>query len=67
MSRPRPRRSLAATGRQGGWQRGRLRGDLHHWRSWCPRHMPDVIARGVMTAVVNIENWLKGAPTNLVV
>jgi phosphoglycerate dehydrogenase-like enzyme len=29
--------------------------------------MPDVIARGVMTAVVNIENWLKGAPTNLVV
>lgn len=29
--------------------------------------MPDVIARGVMTAVVNIENWLKGAPTNLAV
>lgn len=29
--------------------------------------MPDVIARAVMTAVVNIENWLKGAPTNLVV
>jgi len=29
--------------------------------------MPDVIARGVMTAVVNIENWLRGAPTNLAV
>lgn len=29
--------------------------------------MPDVVARGVMTAVVNIENWLKGAPTNLAV
>ncbi len=29
--------------------------------------MPDVIARGAMTAVVNIENWLNGAPTNLAV
>jgi len=29
--------------------------------------MPDVTARAVMTAVVNIENWLKGAPTNLAV
>lgn len=30
-------------------------------------NMPDVVARAIMTAVVNVENWLRGAPTNLVV
>lgn len=29
--------------------------------------MPDVTERAVMTAVINIENWLNGAPTNLAV